>query len=110
MRDVARRSRHCADVSEILFGGDALYPVRYRSGLSLSVGGGLQTDAGERCGPYLWLDGLLPGDPLRRLHLRAEKRSFRLEVLIGDSSSVLGNRYVRITLRSPIINHLLISL
>jgi hypothetical protein len=74
MRDVADRRGDSAAVGEILFGSDVVHPVRYRSCISLSVGGDLQVDAERESGADFWVDDLVFGNSFCRLHLRGEKR------------------------------------
>src|SRR5258706_10178316 len=80
MRHVAGGRREHADVGKVLPRGDALHSFRHRSRVSLSVGGGLSEDAQDGSRHDRRLDDFVPGHFVCRLHLRAEKEGFRLEM------------------------------
>ena len=74
MRDAADWGGNGADVGKVLFGGNALHPLRYRGDLSLSVGGDLQDDAKGKRSDDPRIDGLVPARAICRVSLRIEKR------------------------------------
>src|SRR6185369_13397457 len=81
MRHVADRRGELSVLGEVLSGGDALYSLRYRSGVPLSVGGGLSGNAqGGRQFDFR-RDGFVPRNLVRRLRLRPQETGVRLEEL-----------------------------
>src|ERR1017187_4208488 len=83
MRQGTHWRQQRAFLGEILSRRHALHPVRHRSGVHVSVGGRLSRHAGRTCHAQsrARLDGFLPRHFVRRLHLRAEEKSLRLEDL-----------------------------
>src|ERR1039458_9451888 len=83
MRQGTHWQQQRAFLGEILSRRHALHPVRHRSGVHVSVGGRVSRHAGGTCHaqPRARLDGFLPWHFVRRLHLRGEEKSLRLEDL-----------------------------
>src|SRR5207245_2169725 len=75
---------------QVLPGGDVIYPVRYRSRLSLPLGGNLQGNAQTECRAYFRLDDFFPGHSVCRLYLRRKKRRVRLEGVEGGMGIKFG--------------------